>query len=89
MGIPDHLKGLMTNLYVGQEATVKTIHGTIDWKKYIKVAFCQLSYLTYTEYLMQNPGLFEAQARIKISRRNINNFEYVDDTTLFVDSKRN
>ena len=94
IGIPDHLKGLMTNLYVGQEATVKTIHGTIDWFKTGEEVHqgCFLSpflFNLYTEYLMQNPGLFEAQARIKISRRNINNFKYVDDTTLLVDSKRN
>ena len=87
MGIPDHLTCLLRNLYAGQEATVKTRHGTTDWfqiGKGIRQG-CTLSpclFNSYAEYIMQNSGLDEAQAAIKIARRNINNFRYADDTTL-------
>ena len=88
MGIPDHLTYLLGNLYAGQEATVKTGHGKIDWFQIKKGVHqgCILSpclFNLYTEYIMQNARLDEAQAGIKISRRNINNVRYTDDTTLF------
>ena len=87
MGIPDHLTCLLRNLYAGQEATVRTGHGTTDWFQIVKGVHqgCILSpYLfdLYAEYIMRNAGLEEAQARIKIARRNINNLRYADDTTL-------
>ena len=92
MGIPDHLTCLLRNLYTGQEATVRTRHGPTDcfkmWKGEHQV--CILSpYLFnfYAEYSMRNAGLDEAQARIKISARNINNFRYADDTTLMAESE--
>ena len=86
MGIPDHLTCLLRNLYAGQEATVRTGHGTTDWFQIGKGVRqgCILSpYLfnLYTEYIMRNAGLDEAQAGIKIAGRNINNLRYADDTT--------
>ena len=92
MGIPDHLTCLLRNLYAGQEATVRTRHGTTDWFQIGKVV-CQGCILSpfllnlYTEYIMRNAGLDEAQAGIKIARRNINNLRYTDDTTLVTESK--
>ena len=88
MGIPDHLICLLRNLYAGQEATVKTGYGTTDWFQIGKG--CILSpYLfnLYAEYIMWNARLDEAQARIKISRKNINNPRHTDDTTLMAESK--
>ena len=90
MGIPDHLTCLLRNLYTGQEATVRTRHGTTDWFQ-IGKRVCQGCILSpclfnfYAEYIMRNAGLDEAQAGIKIARRNINNFRYVDDTTLMAE----
>ena len=91
MGIPDHLTCLLKNLYAGQEATVRTGHGTIDWLQIRKGVHqdCVLSpcsYNLYAEYIMRNARLDEAQAGIKISGRNINNFRYIDDTTLMAES---
>ena len=92
MGIPDHLICLLRNLYAGQEATVRTGHGTTDWFQ-IGKGVCQGCILSlclfnlYAEYIMQNARLDEAQAGIKVSRRNINNLRYADDTTLMVESK--
>ena len=88
MGIPDHLTCLLKNLYAGQEATVRTGHGTTDWFQIGKRVHqgCILSpYLFnfYAEYIMRNAGLEEAQAIIKIAGRNINNLRYADDTTLW------
>ena len=87
MGIPDHLTCLLRNLYAGQEATVKTGHGTTDWFQIMKGVHqgCILSpclFNLHAEYTMQIAGLDEAQAGIKIARRNINNLRYADDTTL-------
>ena len=92
MGIPDHHTCLQRNLYAGQEATVTTGHGTIDWLKTGKGVHlgCILSpclFNFYAEYIMRNPELVEAQARIKIGGRNINNLRYADDTTLMVESE--
>ena len=87
MGIPDHLSCLLRNLYAGQEATVRTGHGTTDWFQ-IGKGVCQGCILSpclfnfYAEYIMRNTGLEESQAGIKIAGRNINNLSYVDDTTL-------
>ena len=91
MGIPDHLTCLLRNLYAGQEETVRTGHGT-DWFQIGKGVHqgCILSpYLfnLYAEYIMRNAGLEEAEARIKIARRNINNLRYADDTTLMAESE--
>jgi len=92
MGIPDYLICLLSNLYVGQEATVRTGHGTTDWfqiRKGIRQG-CILSpclFNLYAEYIMRNAGLDEAQAGIKISRRNINNLRYAEDTTLMAESE--
>ena len=92
MGIPDHLICLLRNLYAGQEATARTGHGTIDWFQ-IGKGVCQGCLLSpclfnlYTEYIMRNAGLDEAQAGIKISRRNINNLRYPGDTTLTAESE--
>ena len=92
MGIPDHLTCLLRNLYAGQEATVRTGHGTTDWFQ-IGKGVCQgyiLSpclYNLYAEYIMRNTGLEEAQAGIKIAGRNINNLRYADDTILMAESK--
>ena len=86
MGIPDHLTCLLRNLYAGQEATVRTGHGTTDWfqiKKGVRQG-CILSHRLfnlYAEYIMQNSGLDEVQARINIATRTINNLRYADDTT--------
>ena len=92
MGIPDHLTCLLWNLYAGQEATVGTGHGTTDWFQIGKGVRqdCILSpclFNLHAEYIMRNAGLDEAQARIKIARRNINNLRYADDTTLMAESK--
>ena len=92
MGIPDHQTCLLRNLYAGQEATVRTGHGTIDWFQIGKGVLkgCILSpclFNLYTEYIMRNAGLEEAQAGLKIARRNINNLKYADDTTLMVESE--
>ena len=92
MGIPDHLTCLLRNLYAGQEATVRTAHGTTDWFQIGKGVHqvCILSpclFNLYAEYIMRNAGLDEAQAGIKIARRNINNFRYVEDTTLMAESE--
>ena len=92
MGIPDHRVCLLRNLYAGQEATVRTRHGTIDWFQ-IGKGVRQSSILSpclfnfYAEYIMRNAGLEEAQAGIKIAGRNISDFRYADDTTLMVESK--
>ena len=92
MGIPDHLTCLLRNLYAGQEATVRTGHGTTDWFQIGKRVRqgCILSpclFNLYAEYIMQNARLEEAQAGIKIARRNINNLRYADDTTLMAESE--
>ena len=87
MGIPAHLTSLLRNLYVGQEATVRTRYGTTDWFK-IGKGVCQgCIFNLYTEYIMRKAGLKEAQAGIKIARRNINNLRYTDDTTLMAESE--
>ena len=85
MGIPDHLTCRLRNLYAGQEATVRTAHGTTDWFQIGTGVHqgCILSpclFNFYAEYIMRNAGLEETQAEIKIARRNINNFRYADDT---------
>ena len=92
MGIPDHLTCLLRNLYAGQEATVRTGHGTTDWFQIGKGVpqGCILSsclFNLYAEYLMRNAVLDEAQAGIKIAGRNINNLRYADDTTLMAESE--
>ena len=88
MGIPDHLTCLLRNLYAGQEATVRTGHGTTDWSKICQVCMLSLCLFNlYAEYIMRNAGLDEAQAGIKISRRNINNLRYADDTKLMEESE--
>ena len=93
MGIPDHLTCLLRNLYASQEATVRTGHGTTDWfqiGKGVPRQGCILSpclFNFYAEYIMQNAELEEAQAGIKIARRNINNLRYADDTTLMAESE--
>ena len=94
MGIPDHLTCLLRNLYAGQEATVRTGHGTTDWFQIGKGVRqgCILSpclFNFYAEYIMRNAGLEKAQAGIKIARRNTNNLRYADDTTLWQKVKRN
>ena len=92
MGITDHLTCFLRNLYAGQEATVGTGHGTMDWFK-IGKGVCQVCILSpclfnlHAEYIMQNARLDEAQAGIKIARRNINNLRYADDTTLMAESE--
>ena len=92
MGIPDHLTCLLRNLYAGQEATVKTGHGKTDWFQ-IRKGGCQNYILSpclfnlYVEYIIQNAGLDEAQAGIKIVRRGINNLRYADDTSLMTESE--
>ena len=93
MGIPDHLICLMRNLYAGQEATVRTGHGTADWFQIGKGVRqgCILSsclFNLHAEYIMRNAGLEEAQAGIKIAGRNINNPTYADDTTLMAESEK-
>ena len=92
MGIPDHLTCLLRNLYAGQETTVRTWHGTTDWFQIGKGVRqgCILSpclFNFYAEYIMRNAGREEAQAGIKIARRNINNLRYADDTTLMAESE--
>ena len=92
MGIPDHLTCLLRNLYAGQEATVRTGYETADWFQIGKGVRqgCILSpclFNFYAEYIMRNAGLEEAQAGIKIARRNINNLRYADDTTLMAESE--
>ena len=92
MGIPDHLTCLLRNLYAGQEAIVRTGHGTTDWFQ-IGKGVCQGCILSpclfnlYAEYIIRNAGLEEAQAGIKIAGRNINNLRYADDTTLTAESE--
>ena len=92
MGIPDHLTCLLRNLYAGQKATVRTGHGTTDWFQ-IGKGVCQGCILSpclfnlYVEYIMRNAGLEEAQARINIAGRNINNLKYADDTILMAESE--
>ena len=92
MGIPDRLTCLLRNLYAGQEATVRTGHGTTVWFQIGKGVHqgCILSpclFNLYAEYIMRNAGREEAQARIKIAGRNINNLRYADDTTLMAESE--
>ena len=92
MGIPDHFTCLLRNLYAGQEATVRTGHGTTDWFQIGKGVRqgCILSsclFNIYAEYIMRNALLDEAQAGIRIARRNINNLRYADDTTLMAESE--
>ena len=92
MGIPDHLTCLLRNLYAGQEATVRTAHGIMDWFQIGKGVHqgCRLSpclFNLHAEYIMRNSGLEEAQAGSKIARRNINNLRYADDTTLMAESE--
>ena len=92
MGIPDHLTCLLRNVYVSQEAIVKTGHGTTDWFQ-IRERVCQGCILSpclfnlYAEYIMRNTGLDESQAGLKIARRNINNLRYSDDTSLMAESE--
>ena len=91
MGIPDHLTCLLRNLYADQESTIRTGHGTTDWFQ-IGKGVCQDCILSpclfnlYAEYIVTSAGLDEAQAGIKIARRNINNLRYADDTTLMAES---
>ena len=93
MGIPDHLTCLLRNLNAGQEATVRTGHGTTDWFQ-IGKGVCQGCILSpclfnlYAEYIMRNAQLGEAQAGIKISGRNTNNLRYADDINLMAESKK-
>ena len=92
MEIPDHLTCLLRNMYAGQEATVRTGHGTTDWSQIGKGVGqgCILSpclFNLHAEYIMKNAGLDEAQAGIKIAEGNINNLRYADDTTLMGKSK--
>ena len=92
MGLPHHLTFLLRNLYAGQEATVRTGHGTTDWFQ-IRKGVCQGCILSpclftlYAGYIMCNTGLDEAQVGIKIAGRNINNLRYTDDTTLWQKAK--
>ena len=90
MGIPDHLICLLRNLYAGQEATVRNGDGTTDWFQIGKevrqgciLSSCLFNF--YAEHIMRNTGLEAAQAGIKISRKNINNLRYADDTTLMAE----
>ena len=92
MGIPDHLTYFLRNLYAGQEAAVRTGHGTTDWFQIGKGVRqgCILSpclFNLYADYIMRNAGLEETQAGIKIARRNINNLRYADDTNLMAESE--
>ena len=92
MGLPDHLTCLLRNLYAGQEATVRTGHGTTDWFQTgegVHQGCILLSCLfnLYAEYIMRNAGLEEAQAGIKIAGRSINNLRYADDSTLLAESE--
>ena len=92
MGLPDHLTCLLSSQYAGQEATVRTGNGTKDWFQIGKgihqgwiLSPCSFNF--YTEYIMRNAGMYEAQAGIKIARRNISNIRYADDTTLMAESE--
>ena len=92
MGLPDHLTCLLRNLYAGQEATVRTGHGTTDWFQIGKevrqsciLSPCLLN--LYSEYIIRNVGMDDAQAGVKIAGRTINNFRYADDTTLMAESE--
>ena len=92
MGIPDHLTCLLRNLYAGQEATVRTGHGTTNWFQIGKgvrqgciLSFCLFNF--YAEYIMRKAGLKEAQAGVKIAGRDINNLIYTEDTTLRAESE--
>ena len=92
MGKPDHLTCLLKNLYTGEEATVRTGHGTTDWFQIEKgvrqgciLSLCLFNFCA--EYIMRNAGLEEAQAGVKIARRNLNNLRYADDTTLMAESE--
>ena len=92
MGIPDHLTCLLRNLCAGQEATVRTGHGTTDWFQIGKgvhpdYILSPCLFNLYAEYIMRNAGLEEAQAGIKIAGKNINNLTYADDTTLMAESE--
>ena len=92
MGIPDHLTCLLRNLYEGQEATVRTGHGTTDWFQIGKGASqgcisTPCLFHLYAEYIRRNAGLEETQGGIKIARRNINNLRYADNTTLMAESE--
>ena len=92
MGIPVNLTCLLRNLYAGQEATIRTGHGTTDWFQIGKGVRqgCILSpclFTLYAEHIMRNTGLEEVQAGIKIAKRNINNLRYTDDTTLMAESE--
>ena len=92
MGIPDQLTCLLRYLYAGQDATIRTRHGTTDWFQIGQgiPQDCILSpclFNFYTEYIMRNAGLDEAQAGFKIAGRNINNLRYADDTTLIAESE--
>ena len=92
MGLPDHLTCLQRNLYAGQKATVRTGHGITDWfqiRKGVHQGYILLPCLfnLYADYIRQNAGLDEAQAGIKVSRRNINNLRYADDTTFMAESE--
>ena len=92
MGIPDHRTGPLRNLYAGQEATIRTGHGTTDWF-HIGKGVCQGCILSpclfnlYAGYIMRNAGLEEAHAGVKIAGRNINHLRYADDTTLMAESE--
>ena len=92
MGIPDHLTSLLRNVYASQEATARTGHGTTDWFQ-IRKGVCHSCILSpclfnlYAEYIMRNARLNEAQAGIKIARRNINNLRYVDDAIFMEESE--
>ena len=92
MGVPDHMTCLLRKLYAGQEATVRTGHGTTGWFQIGKgvrqgCILSPCSFNFYAKYIMRNTGLEEAQAGIKIAGRNINNLKYADDTTLMAESE--
>ena len=88
LGITDHLTCLLRNLYADQEATVRTGHGATDWFQIGKGVHQGCLFNLYAEYIMRNAGLEEAQAAIKIVRRNINNLRYADDTILMAESEK-
>ena len=93
MGIPDHLTYLLRNLYASQEATVRSGHGTMDWLQSGKgvcqgCVFSACIFNFYAEYIMQNTGLDEAQAEIKIARKNINNVRYADNTSFMAENNK-
>ena len=92
MGIPDHLTCLLRNLYAGQEARVRTGHGTTDWFQIGKgvhqgCTYSPCLFNLYAECIMRNAGMEEAQAGIKIARKNINNLRYADDTTFMAENE--